>query len=239
MLLKACHYGIRGKLNEWLRDILSDPWQGIVVNGSCFEWSNVSSGVPQGTVLRPVLFLLYINNLPTGKSSEVRLFTDDTVLLRQICCPGNHHRLQHDLHQQEQWATIKSYTFFLWPCILSHGISATSWAILTSKRLSISSIYVFTRTSQALSASICNARKSKQRQIKFCVYSKRTFQPATGRSSHDPMLAWFVQLRSMQALLGHNIPPKIFLPLSLSNSELPALSLMITLPTVASLLCYM
>ena len=87
--------------------------------------------------------------------------------------------------------------FFLWPCILSHRISATSWAILTSKRLSISSIKVFTCTSQALSASLwAYARKSKQRQIKFCVYSSRTFHPATGRSSHKPKLAWSVQLWS-------------------------------------------
>ena len=52
---------------------------------------------------------------------------------------------------------------------------------------------------------------------------------ATRRSSHKPKLAWSVQLRSMHALLGHHIPPKIFLPLSLSNRELPALSLITTL----------
>ena len=79
LLLKARHYGICGKLNEWLRDFLSDRWKRVVVNGSSSEWSNVSSGVPQGTVLGPVLFLLHINDLPTGISSEVRLFADDTV----------------------------------------------------------------------------------------------------------------------------------------------------------------
>lgn len=104
LLLKAHHYGIRGKLNEWLHDFLSDCWQRVVVNRSCSDWSNVSSGVPQDSVLGPVLFLLYINDLPTGISSEVRLFSDDTVLFRQICCPDDHHRLQLDLHQLEQWA---------------------------------------------------------------------------------------------------------------------------------------
>lgn len=85
LLLKARHYGIRHKLNEWLRDFLSDRWQRVVVNGTFSDWSNVSSGVPQGTVLGPVLFYLYINDLPTGISSEVRLFADDTFLFRQIC----------------------------------------------------------------------------------------------------------------------------------------------------------
>ena len=104
LLLKARHYGIRGNLNEWLLDFLSDRLQCVVVNGSYSNWSNVSSGVPQGTVLGPVLFLLYINDLPTGISSDVRLVADDTVLFQQICCPDDHHRLQHDLHQVEQWA---------------------------------------------------------------------------------------------------------------------------------------
>ena len=83
---------------------LSEHWQRVVVNRSCSEWSNVSSGVPQGIVLGPVMFLLYINDLPTGISSVVRLFADDTVLFRQICYPDYHHRLKHDLRQLKQWA---------------------------------------------------------------------------------------------------------------------------------------
>ena len=117
LLLKARHNGIRGKLNERLRDFLSDRWQRVVVNGSCSEWSNVSSGVPQGTVFGPVLFLLYINDLPIGISSEVRLFADDTVLFRQICCPDDHHRLQHDLHHLKQWAAKWQMRFAPTKCI--------------------------------------------------------------------------------------------------------------------------
>ena len=83
---------------------LSDYWQRIVVNWLCSDWSNVSSGVPQGTVLVTALFFLYINDLSSGISSEVRLFADDTVLFWQICCPDDHHRLQHEFHQLEQWA---------------------------------------------------------------------------------------------------------------------------------------
>lgn len=76
---------------------------------------NVSSGVPHGTVLGPVLFLLYLNELPTSISSEVRLFADDAVLFRRICCPDDHHRLQHDLHQLVQWQMRFAPTKFVVP----------------------------------------------------------------------------------------------------------------------------
>lgn len=94
----------------------------------------MSSGVPQGTVLGPVLFLLYINDLPTGILSEVRLSADDTVLFRKICCHDDHHRLQQDLHQLEQLAAKWQMRFA--PTL----ISVTGCVILTSKRLSLTSI---------------------------------------------------------------------------------------------------
>ena len=98
-----------------------------MVNESCSEWSNVSAGVPQGTVLGPVLFLLYINDIPTGISSEVRLFADDTALFRQISCPDDHHRLQHDLHQLEQWAAKWQMRFAPTKCfVLSVALRTNS-----------------------------------------------------------------------------------------------------------------
>ena len=86
MLLKACHYGIRGKLNDWLCDFLSDHWQDIVVNESCSEWSNVSSGVPQGTVLSLVLFLLSTTcpqayHLKLGCSLMIQFCSNKSVAL--------------------------------------------------------------------------------------------------------------------------------------------------------------
>ena len=66
--------------------------------------------------------------LATGISSEVRLFADDTVLFRQICSPDDHHRLQHDLHQLEQWAAKWQMRFAPTKCfVLPVTLRTNSW----------------------------------------------------------------------------------------------------------------
>ena len=111
LLLKASYYGIRGKLHTWLRCFLTERKQRVVVNGTSSDWSAVSSGVPQGTVLGQVLFLLYINDLPNSISSTVKLFADDSVVYRQIQRVEDHSILQQDLFNLEQWASLWQMNF--------------------------------------------------------------------------------------------------------------------------------
>ena len=68
----------------WIQNFLTTRTQKVVVDGSFSDIAHVGSGVPQGTVLSPILFLCYINDLPSSVSSDVRLFADDCRLYRPI-----------------------------------------------------------------------------------------------------------------------------------------------------------
>ena len=85
-LLKAKLYslGVSRQVINWVDNFLSDRSQSVVVNGTKSAPAPVLSGVPQGSVLGPVLFLSYINNIVEAASSEVRLFADDCVCYRVI-----------------------------------------------------------------------------------------------------------------------------------------------------------
>ena len=76
--------GISGNLLETLTDFLKDRKQRVVLNGQNSSWANVEAGVPQGSVLSPLLFLIYINDLPDNLSTNVKLFADDTSLFSVV-----------------------------------------------------------------------------------------------------------------------------------------------------------
>ena len=78
----------------------------------------VDSGVPQGTVLEPLLFLCHINDLPERVKSQVRLFADDCLLYREINSPTDHHILQNDLKELERWATDWGMNFNAKKCYI-------------------------------------------------------------------------------------------------------------------------
>ena len=96
-------YGIRGKTNQWIKNFLLNQSQSVVVEGRASSNIPVDSGVPQGSVLGPSLFLFYINDLPEGITSNVRLFADDTIMYITVSNNNDATTLQHDLDKLANW----------------------------------------------------------------------------------------------------------------------------------------
>ena len=102
---KLHYYGIRGDSLRWTMSLLANRHQAVVVNGARSAWMPVTSGVPQGSVIGPVLFLLYINDIKLNIKSTMRLFADDSVIYPRIDSPSDTHILQEDLHVLADWST--------------------------------------------------------------------------------------------------------------------------------------
>ena len=98
LLKKLESYGISQELIKWIKSFLSERKQRVNVNGQCSEWHPVTSGMPQGSVLGPLLFVLYINDLPADIRSNVFLFADDTKVFRVIENELDEATLQGDLN---------------------------------------------------------------------------------------------------------------------------------------------
>ena len=86
-----------------IRSFLDNRSQRVVLDGTMSNTSKVTSGVPQGTVLGPLLFLIYINDLPEVVTSKARLFADDCLLYRTISSEQDAVQLQEDLDTLQQW----------------------------------------------------------------------------------------------------------------------------------------
>ena len=109
LLVKLKTMGIEGKVLEWIRDWLSNRKQRVVLNGTNSKWQPVLSGVPQGSVLGPLLFILYINDLDTGITSNISKFADDTKLFYRVPDNVTSSALQSDLDRLVAWAKNGSW----------------------------------------------------------------------------------------------------------------------------------
>lgn len=113
---KLDFYGIRGSTLNWINGFLANRQQAVVVNGKQSSWVKVTSGVPQGSVLGPALFLLYINDIQTNITSSIRLFADDSIMYRQIASPEDHRLLQQDLQTLAAWSQTWLMSFNISKC---------------------------------------------------------------------------------------------------------------------------
>ena len=120
LLRKAKGYGIRDGLLEWIRSFLIGRRQKVTVKGASSEWSSVTSGVPQGSVLGPLLFVLFVNDMPDVVQSYIALFADDAKLFTAVTCPEDHQQLQDDLNKLHAWTTTWQLKFNATKCKVMH-----------------------------------------------------------------------------------------------------------------------
>ena len=108
---KLSHYGINGQLLSWIQDYLSEWSQSVVLDGITSSPHPVISGVPQGTVLTRLLFLLYINDITVSINSTIQLYADDILIYRIIDSSNDYLALQNNVDKLEQWANTWSMRF--------------------------------------------------------------------------------------------------------------------------------
>ena len=105
LLFKLEQNGVTGKLLEFFKNYLNNREQRVALNGLFSDWGTIKSGVPQGSVLGPLLFLVYINDLEKGIKSSIKFFADDTSLFSIVRDPNiSAEELNHDLQLINQWA---------------------------------------------------------------------------------------------------------------------------------------
>jgi len=105
LLYKLKKIGISGALLNWFKNYLDNRKQHVVINGQYSSCSQIMAGVPQGSVLGPLLFLIYINDITNVIQSEVRLFADDTILYVYVDNPVESAKaLNSDLENMTKWA---------------------------------------------------------------------------------------------------------------------------------------
>ena len=111
LLSKLKGYGIKGKIYDWIKDFLSNRKQQVVINGKFSHWIRVTSGIPQGSVLGPILFLIFINDLPDVLNCCMKLFADDAKLYMPIINCHDEEILQQNLDNSDIWAEIWDMDF--------------------------------------------------------------------------------------------------------------------------------
>ena len=105
LLMKLKAYGIDGSMLKWFSSFLTTRQQRVVINGCASDWSPVLSGVPQGSILGPLLFILYINDLPSVVSSPMKIFADDVAIYCPVISSADCKILQKDLDSISSWCS--------------------------------------------------------------------------------------------------------------------------------------
>ena len=105
LLSKLLTFGISGKLLTWIVCFLANRKQRVVLGKSVTDWVDVLSGVPEGSVLGTLLFLVFINDLPENFIKECCLYADDNKIIAPISSQNDSQLFQNDINKLDEWST--------------------------------------------------------------------------------------------------------------------------------------
>ncbi|KAI8484062.1 hypothetical protein Bbelb_381800 [Branchiostoma belcheri] len=120
LMYKLSQYGISGKLHAWIQAFLTDRRQRVCIDGDMSDWVKVTSGIPQGSVLGPFLFVVFINDMPSAISSTCYLFADDAKVFRRVNSPDEVATLQADINNLAVWSKDWQLSFNIEKCKCMH-----------------------------------------------------------------------------------------------------------------------
>ena len=113
-------HGITGNVLKWIENWLSNRKQRVVLNGCFSEWRDVVSGVPQGSVLGPLLFIIYINDIDDCVAGRILKFADDTKIYHTMYSEEDVRALQLDLCNVVEWSKEWQMLFNADKCRVIH-----------------------------------------------------------------------------------------------------------------------
>ena len=120
-----------GKLLRLIKDFLSNRKQRVVLNGQCSSWMDVQAGVHQGSILGPLLFLIYFDDVPDNLVSNPKLFADDTSLFSTVTDPNvTANQINNDLHNISTWA-------YQWKMNFNSDTSKQAHEVLFSRKVKV------------------------------------------------------------------------------------------------------
>nr|VZI30414.1 unnamed protein product [Spirometra erinaceieuropaei] len=118
LLQKIWECGIQGSIFNWIKSFLSCRLQKVIVGATTSEWVPVKSGVPQGSVLGPLLFLIYINDCPADLECDGIMFADDIKIWKTISCVEDAQKLQEDVNKLAAWSSKWILAFNVSKCVV-------------------------------------------------------------------------------------------------------------------------
>lgn len=179
LMRKVRALGIQGNVAAWIENWLAGRRQRVIVNGVPSDWTAVRSGVPQGSVLGPLLFVMYINDLDLGLSSKVSKFADDTKLGIDAADPESVRALQGDLTAIGEWSTVWQMPFNLDKCHVLHVGTANQAENYSLLGLDLSSVNQERDLGVVIKADLKSSAQciaAEQKAQKILGYIKRVFR---------------------------------------------------------------